>query len=53
MILLPPTVRSRNLTQLTGLAASGCPAVSARAHWRLLATVPDADPQWLPYLGEQ
>ena len=22
-------------------------------HWRLLATVPDADPQWLPYLGEQ
>ncbi|MBV8539324.1 MAG: HNH endonuclease [Pseudonocardiales bacterium] len=21
-------------------------------HWRLLATVPDADPQWLPYLGE-
>lgn len=22
-------------------------------HWRLLATVPDADPLWLPYLGEQ
>lgn len=22
-------------------------------HWRLLAAVPDADPQWLPYLGEQ
>ena len=21
-------------------------------HWRLLATVPDADPLWLPYLGE-
>lgn len=21
-------------------------------HWRLLATVPDADPQWLPYLRE-
>ncbi len=21
-------------------------------HWRLLATVPDADPQWLPYLSE-
>ncbi len=21
-------------------------------HWRLLATVPDADPQWLPYLGQ-
>ncbi|MGO1049516.1 MULTISPECIES: HNH endonuclease [unclassified Crossiella] len=21
-------------------------------HWRLLAGVPDADPQWLPYLGE-
>jgi len=21
-------------------------------HWRLLAGVMDADPQWLPYLGE-
>jgi hypothetical protein len=21
-------------------------------HWRLLTTVPDADPLWLPYLGE-
>jgi 5-methylcytosine-specific restriction endonuclease McrA len=28
------------------------PAAPRGQHWRLLATVVDADPQWLPYLGE-
>jgi len=28
------------------------PAAPRGPHWRLLATVVDADPQWLPYLGE-
>ena len=29
------------------------PRIPAGRHWRLLAAVPEADPQWLPYLGEQ
>ncbi|MGH3624125.1 MAG: HNH endonuclease [Sciscionella sp.] len=28
------------------------PKVPRGSHWRLLAGVRDADPQWLPYLGE-
>lgn len=28
------------------------PAAPRGPHWRLLATVVDADPQWLPYLSE-
>jgi 5-methylcytosine-specific restriction endonuclease McrA len=28
------------------------PTVPRGPHWRLLAAVVDADPQWLPYLGE-
>jgi len=28
------------------------PTAPRGPHWRLLATVVDADPQWLPYLGE-
>lgn len=28
------------------------PAAPRGPHWRLLASVADADPQWLPYLGE-
>ena len=28
------------------------PTAPRGPHWRLLATIVDADPQWLPYLGE-
>ena len=38
--------------QRTGLEASGGACAPRGQHWRLLATVPDADPLWLPYLGE-
>jgi hypothetical protein len=28
------------------------PAAPRGQHWKLLAAVADADPLWLPYLGE-
>jgi hypothetical protein len=28
------------------------PTAPRGRHWRLLAGLVDADPQWLPYLGE-
>ncbi|MGH3796527.1 MAG: HNH endonuclease [Pseudonocardiaceae bacterium] len=41
----------RLLTEL-GWGLRAVPRPPRGQHWRLLATVPDADPLWLPYLGE-
>ncbi|MCW2559222.1 MAG: restriction endonuclease [Mycobacterium sp.] len=41
----------RLLSEL-GWKLRAAPRAPRGQHWRLLATVPDADPLWLPYLGE-